>query len=111
MLADRERFLMSGIVTRLLVIIGLVVGAATHGSIAAAATGGNVAGMDAASCDMTKSGKMKPADCASVCAVGSADIARVASLLPPFLVRPSWRMADLSADGLQPSPDPTPPRA
>ena len=101
---------MAGIFTRLLVIIGLVVGTAAHGSIAAAATGGSMAGMDAASCDMTKHGKMKPADCAAICAVASADIAPVASL-PHHQVRPLWRLADLKADGLEPSPHPTPPRA
>ena len=105
---------MSGASTRILIIIGLLVAAATHGSIAAAASdrgiGTSMTGMDAANCDMTKNGKLKPIDCAAFCAVATADIARVATL-PHLVLRRSWRLADLSADGIEPSPDPTPPRA
>ena len=104
---------MPGILTRLLMIVGLLVGTAAHGQMAAAAIdgrpGAGMASMDAASCDMTKQGKVKPMDCAAICAVASADIVRGAPLRHP-VVRPSWRLADLSADGLEPPPDPTPPR-
>ncbi|MBN9023673.1 MAG: hypothetical protein J0H08_16620, partial [Rhizobiales bacterium] len=99
--------------TPLLVLVGLLAGLATHGSITAMTIDGAVgissADVDAANCDMTKAGKMEPADCASICAA-FADLARVTPLWHPSML-PIWRSADLSADGLTPSPTPTPPRA
>jgi hypothetical protein len=104
---------MSGILTRLLFIAGLLAGAVLHGSIAAAAMDGcavaGMAGMDAAGCAKSEHGKMKPMECVAICAIATADIAPVASLSRP-VVRTSWRLADRSADGLRPPPDPTPPR-
>jgi len=106
-------FVMSGMLTRLVVLLGLLAGLATHGSTTAmkidGAVGVNSAGMDAANCDMTKAGKNMPLDCASICAVAFADLARVTPLRHPS-IRPSWRLTDLGADGLKPSPSPTPPR-
>jgi len=105
---------MFGILTRLLVLVGLLAGLATHGSMAAAMIDGPVGvsttGTDVANCDMTKAGKMKPGDCASICAIASADLAKVTPLRHPSM-RPSWQLADIIADGLRPSPIPIPPRA
>lgn len=105
---------MSRILTPLLVLVGLVAALATHGSTTSMTIDGaidiSIAGMNAANCDMTIAGKMKPADCASICAAAFADLARVTPLRHPSML-PIWRSADLSADGLTPSPTPTPPRA
>jgi hypothetical protein len=109
----RGSLVMSRILTPLLVLVGLLAGLATHGSITAMTIDGAVgissADVDAANCDMTKAGKMEPADCASICAVASADVARVTPLRHPSMQQ-LWRLADLSAEGLKPSPTPTPPR-
>jgi hypothetical protein len=110
----RGSLVMSRILTPLLVLVGLLAGLATHGPMGAVMIDGPVGvsttGTDVANCDMTNAGKMKPGHCASICAVASADLAKVTPLRHPSM-RPSWQLTDLSADGLKPSPGPTPPRA
>jgi hypothetical protein len=109
-----DLLLMSGIFTRLVLVVALVFGAAIHGSTAVVAMDDGMAPVAAEAspngCGACDQGTMKPGECAAACAIAAADLAGVASILYPALP-PSWPLADRSANGLWPTPDPTPPRA